>query len=502
VEVLADLQGNTDLKSCRRYAGKLAARFRRVRLLDIVREIRVDERVRLVGNELVRSYHCRFEFWSIAELEIAVPHLSRARIEEYMSQFFVRHLRTQVQNLIKAVKGSKPQASKAKRGAEDAGNEAATGTKDDNGEEEKDDSNLPKKKRKLGRGERDGDEKEEAINDEEIRNAKDAKDDDDGSEASGMYASSDSEKEPEPPEQDDDADEEDDAKQKVVGKGKKDADMGAVDEDGDDDMEQEVVGKMETKAKEDTEDGKKRKKGKMSLDGLFQTAAESGSLVWAGKLEDTDAISLVVSLRISQCSQKLLVGEVVRKLSEKLQFQDPLAADVEKVHIQEDKGKVWLECEGTNFNALMLLPMGTVDVDRITTNDIARVLKTYGVEAARANIVKEIRSVFGHYGIEVNHRHLSLIADFMSQSGGFRPFNRRGMVNCTSPFLQMSFETTMQFCQAACQDRVKDSMQSPASAIIVGQPAPLGTGMVNLMVDLDDMGKKVKRTVARSFNFS
>jgi DNA-directed RNA polymerase I subunit RPA1 len=35
-----------------------------------------------------------------------------------------------------------------------------------------------------------------------------------------------------------------------------------------------------------------------------------------------------------------------------------------------------------------------IDVDTIETNDIALVLRTYGVEAARNNIVKEMNGVF------------------------------------------------------------------------------------------------------------
>jgi DNA-directed RNA polymerase I subunit RPA1 len=35
-----------------------------------------------------------------------------------------------------------------------------------------------------------------------------------------------------------------------------------------------------------------------------------------------------------------------------------------------------------------------IDVNSIETNDIACVLKTYGVEAARGAIVKEMNSVF------------------------------------------------------------------------------------------------------------
>lgn len=58
------------------------------------------------------------------------------------------------------------------------------------------------------------------------------------------------------------------------------------------------------------------------------------------------------------------------------------------------------------------------DVNAITTNDIAAVLRTYGVEAARATILREVRSVFAAYGIGVDLRHLSLVADFMTHQVG------------------------------------------------------------------------------------
>lgn len=41
-------------------------------------------------------------------------------------------------------------------------------------------------------------------------------------------------------------------------------------------------------------------------------------------------------------------------------------------------------------------------------------LVAYGVEACRATVVKEVSGVFGAYGIGVDPRHLSLIADFMT----------------------------------------------------------------------------------------
>jgi hypothetical protein len=57
-----------------------------------------------------------------------------------------------------------------------------------------------------------------------------------------------------------------------------------------------------------------------------------------------------------------------------------------------------------------------LDLRRLHTNDIAAILRTYGVEAARAAIVREVRTVFDVYGIAVDTRHLMLIADYMTYS--------------------------------------------------------------------------------------
>lgn len=86
-----------------------------------------------------------------------------------------------------------------------------------------------------------------------------------------------------------------------------------------------------------------------------------------------------------------------------------------------------------------------IDVNRIETNHSYALKSKYGVEAMRANIVKEVRTVFKMYGIAVDYRHLSLIADFITFNGDYRAFNRIGMEQCSSPFLKMSFETTMKY---------------------------------------------------------
>ncbi|CAE7678607.1 rpa1, partial [Symbiodinium necroappetens] len=213
-------------------------------------------------------------------------------------------------------------------------------------------------------------------------------------------------------------------------------------------------------------------------------ALKEDNLVWRSELRG-DSQRPQTCTAPKMCPHSLFVGEVLRGVLSTATLQDPACDGVEAVHVKVESDKVSLECEGINLFGLLCLPPTLVGHSQIYTNNIRHVLETFGVEAARASVVREVRGVFGHYGIQVDHRHLSLIADYMAQAGGLRPFNRMGMVHCTSPLLQMSYETTMQFLSGACKEDLLDNMISPASAIVLGQPPAVGTGVVNLLVDLD-----------------
>lgn len=105
------------------------------------------------------------------------------------------------------------------------------------------------------------------------------------------------------------------------------------------------------------------------------------------------------------------------------------------------------------------------------------------MEAARNTIMNQIREVFKPYGISVDYRHLSLIADFMTFQGQYRPFNRIGMEESSSPFLKMSFETTMQYLTSSCMQNLFDDNSTPSANIILGQVPKIGTGAFDLMFD-------------------
>lgn len=58
---------------------------------------------------------------------------------------------------------------------------------------------------------------------------------------------------------------------------------------------------------------------------------------------------------------------------------------------------------------------------------------------------KEIRDVFAAYGITVNYRHLSLIADYMTFDGVYKAFNRTGLLPSSSSLQKMTYEASTMF---------------------------------------------------------
>lgn len=152
---------------------------------------------------------------------------------------------------------------------------------------------------------------------------------------------------------------------------------------------------------------------------------------------------------------------------------------------EQHDGKRVLVTEGVNFKA-MWEEDSFIDVNGILSNDVSAVLKTYGVEAARNTIVREINNVFKTYAISVNERHLDLIADMMTRNGTYLAFNRFGMSSMTSPFLKMSFETTCSFLTSTVLDSGFDPLDSPSARIVMGKAAKVGTGSFDVFTPLPE----------------
>jgi DNA-directed RNA polymerase I subunit RPA1 len=197
-----------------------------------------------------------------------------------------------------------------------------------------------------------------------------------------------------------------------------------------------------------------------------------------------------LKLRFPVSERRYLMLQLAEEASKKASVR--VTSGISRAHVvqcADSKGVadagVGVMTEGVNFEEAWMLSEQLCRHCDISTNDIAAMLVRYGVEAARECIVKEIKGVFGVYGINVNIRHLGLIADFMTRGGEFTPMNRAGMWECPSPFQQMSFETTCTFLTQAAQDGSVDRLESPSARIVAGSAPRVGTGCFELMMPLN-----------------
>nr|AAC99959.1 DNA-directed RNA polymerase I, largest subunit [Homo sapiens] len=137
-----------------------------------------------------------------------------------------------------------------------------------------------------------------------------------------------------------------------------------------------------------------------------------------------------------------------------------------------------LNTEGINLPELFKYAE-VLDLRRLYSNDIHAIANTYGIEALRV-IEKEIKDVFAVYGIAVDPRHLSLVADYMCFEGVYKPLNRFGIRSNSSPLQQMTFETSFQFLKQATMLGSHDELRSPSACLVVGKVVRGGTGLFEL----------------------
>lgn len=126
-----------------------------------------------------------------------------------------------------------------------------------------------------------------------------------------------------------------------------------------------------------------------------------------------------------------------------------------------------------------------VNRDKTISNDIHDVNNIIGVEAARQTIINEIKKVLQNQGLDINERHLSLVADAMTSSGTVKGATRTGIITDKASVLaRATFETPdKQFINATVKGN-KDDLNSVIENILLNQPIPVGTGLPGLLVEV------------------
>ncbi|CAM9298500.1 unnamed protein product [Choristocarpus tenellus] len=214
--------------------------------------------------------------------------------------------------------------------------------------------------------------------------------------------------------------------------------------------------------------------------------AVANNSLYQGIKKDKKAGEVEVVVKLGASNRRLLMVSLVEGAAAKTMVRShkgiSKAFVIERAN--DGKNEVVLQTEGCSFETLWKLDAGDgiLDLNKLTSNHVYMVGETFGVEAARASIMAEVAGVFGAYGIAVDPRHLSLIADHMTFLGGYRPLNRGGMADFSSPCLQMSFETTAEFLSKASVAGRSDRIKSPSARIVMGRVGDFGTGAFDLLL--------------------
>jgi len=143
-------------------------------------------------------------------------------------------------------------------------------------------------------------------------------------------------------------------------------------------------------------------------------------------------------------------------------------------------------------NLKKIIDLKEINKDKIVSNDLYEVAEVLGIEAVRQLIINEIEEVLNTQGLNIDIRHLELVADAMTNTGEVKGVTRMGIIAQKSSILaRATFETPVkQFVNASIKGN-EDKLSSVIENIILNQPVPIGTGLPGLLVKV--IGPLIKK---------
>ena len=154
----------------------------------------------------------------------------------------------------------------------------------------------------------------------------------------------------------------------------------------------------------------------------------------------------------------------------------------EKTDDDRDTGRECFQLlvEGIGLQAVMGVH-GLIG-EKTTTTHIMEVEKVLGIEAARKTTMDEIQYTMGQHGMDIDDRHVTLLADVMTFRGEVLGITRFGVPKMKQSVLMLaSFEKTSDHLYDAAVHSRTDAIAGVSECIITGVPMPVGTGLFKLL---------------------
>jgi DNA-directed RNA polymerase subunit A" len=153
---------------------------------------------------------------------------------------------------------------------------------------------------------------------------------------------------------------------------------------------------------------------------------------------------------------------------------------IKRVVVRKEGDEYVLYTEGSSLKKVLQLE--GIDPTRTKTNNTNEMAEVFGIEAARNSIIEEAMSTLREQGLNVDVRHIMLVADMMTIDGEVKQIGRHGVAGeKTSVLSRAAFEVTVNHLLDAAIRGEVDELSGVTENVIVGQPILLGTGDVRLI---------------------
>ena len=185
----------------------------------------------------------------------------------------------------------------------------------------------------------------------------------------------------------------------------------------------------------------------------------------------------------SDNAKEIYIEEVVQPILYKIIICG--VPGIENVYFKNDINS--LETEGSNFKKV--LGLSFIDNTKTISNNVWDIYNTLGIEATRQFLIEEFMSILDG----INKCHIQLLVEKMTYGGTIASVSRYTMRNEDSgPFSRASFEETMDnFLKAGLYSQ-EETTRGVSSSIICGKRAQIGTGVCELIINVDALPGKIK----------
>lgn len=161
-------------------------------------------------------------------------------------------------------------------------------------------------------------------------------------------------------------------------------------------------------------------------------------------------------------------------------------SNIKQIQFVKSNEQWQIETNGSNLINTLALPF--IDPYKTYSTDMWEIYHIFGIEAAYEFLVREFLSVISEDGAFMNRCHITSMVAVMTRSGTITSISRYGMKDHINGCLQkISFEESLDNFISAGFYGQKESTNAISASIICGKVSKTGTGICNILMDVDKL---------------